>query len=143
MGSLRMLKGKLGIGLSGRRYVERAPALDGSDTIHMDIWTLVFMGRGYHTDRTSLWLNGGIGGSKSNEFESLTGATVGVRLEHALLSSVSVHGSARYFILEQDMRARELHAGVSISYIRFGYRLFSFDVGQRLQGPEFGVSLQF
>lgn len=142
-GTVRLTRGNMGIGLSGTRYFERAPALDGSDTIHMNIWSMTFAGRGLSTANTGLWFDGGIGGATSNEFESMMGATVGARLEHALSSSLSVEGSVRYFVLEDGMRAQEVRAAVSASYVTLGYRVFSFNVGSRLHGPEFGLSLRY
>lgn len=140
----RVQRRNVGFGFAGTRYFERGQAMDGSDTIYMNVWALTVAFRGFDNGPTQLWLNGGLAGSSSNNFaESLTGGTVGVHLQHAVGRTIKLHGTARYFVLEQSMRASELKAAISASYLSLGYRVFRFNVGVPLYGPEFGLSLHF
>jgi hypothetical protein len=139
----RVMRHNLGFGFAGTRYFESGRAMDGSDTIYMNVWALTVALRGFDNGRTQVWLNGGMAGSGSNNFESLTGGTVGVELLHAVGSAIKLRGTARYFVLEQSMRASEVRAAISASYFSLGYRVFRFNVGVPLYGPEFGLSLGF
>jgi hypothetical protein len=141
MGSLRITKGILGVGIAGTRYYEDAPEMNG--TIHMNVWSLSAMARVLRSGDTELWVSGGVGETSSNQFERLMGPTVGAELEHTLTSSLRVGGSARYYVLEHDMRASELRAAVGASVLTLGYRVFRFNVGPALRGPELGLSLRF
>jgi hypothetical protein len=71
------------------------------------------------------------------------GPTVGAELEHMFTPSLRASGSARYYVLEHDMRASELRAAVGASFLSLGYRVFRFNVGPALRGPEVGVALRF
>jgi hypothetical protein len=141
MGSLRITRGILGVGIAGTRYYEDVPAMD--ETIYMNVWSLSAVARLLRSGNTELWVSGGVGETSSNQFERIMGPTVGAELEHVLTSSLRVGGSARYYVLEHDMRASELRAAVSASFLSLGYRVFRFNVGPALRGPEFGLSLRF
>lgn len=143
MGSLRVTKGMLGASIAGTRYYENAPAMDGSNTIYMNVWSLSAMARVLRSGSTELWVSGGVGETSSNQFERMMGPTVGAELEYLLTPSLRVGGSARYYVLEHDMRASELRAAVGASFLSVGYRVFQFNVGPALRGPEVGVALRF
>jgi hypothetical protein len=141
MGSLRITKGILGVAIAGTRYYEDAPVMGG--VIHMNVWSLSAVARLLRSGDTELWVSGGVGETSSNQFERIMGATVGAELEHVLTPSLRVGGSARYYALEHDMRASELRAAVSASFLSLGYRVFRFNVGPALRGPEVGLALRF
>lgn len=143
MGGLHVSKNNVGMGLAATRYFERGMALDGTDMIHMDVWAFTGQMRVVHAAGTELWLSGGISGSDSNNFKPLLGPTLGAELQHTLTSSIMLRGSARYYMLEEGIRASELRANLDAAFLTLGYRVFRFDVGPALRGPEFGVALRF
>lgn len=142
--SLRVSQGGFGIGLDDTSYFEELPMADGSvGHIRMDLWSINLAGRIAYTERTELWLTGGVAGAHSTEFEALHGPVVGMAIDHHVGGAVSLQGSARLFFLEDDVDAREYRAGVKASIVTLGYRQLQFNVGPPLQGPEVGVQLSF
>ena len=125
------------------RFLESGQAMDGSDSIYMDVWALTAAVRGYSEGGTELWLHGGLAGTSSNNFEGLRGAVMGMKLTHALNRTLAIGGGARYFLLQEGMRARELKVAISASYLSLGYRVFGFNVGEPLHGPELGLAMSF
>jgi hypothetical protein len=140
--SLRSSFGASGIELDDIRYFERMA--DG-EYLSMDVWAIGFAHRAMsmgQDDRTALWLKGGLAGARS-EGLALLGAVVGAELAHNLSPALGVEASARYFLLQDDIRAIELRAGIAASVLRVSYRMMRFDVGPPLRGPEVGVALSF
>jgi hypothetical protein len=140
--SLRSTFGDNGLELDDIRYFER---MDRGDYLSMDLWSIgvahraVAMGK---EERTALWLKAGLAGANSDGL-GLLGAVVGAELAHNLSPALGVETSARYFVLQDDIRALELRAGLAASVLRVSYRLLRFDVGPPLRGPEVGVALSF
>lgn len=141
---LRVSSGRFGLGIDAIRYFEDTPASDGSDSVYMNLWAITGQGRLLDVGGTSLWLQAGVGGTTSNEFEPLSGAVFGAELAHVVNQNLDLYASARYFILTEEMRASELRAGVGVSFLKLGYRTFAFeDAGEPLHGPEFGLNFGF
>lgn len=142
-GALRVTVGPLGVNLAGTRYYEDGRALDGSNTITMSVWAVTGLVRAAHHPGTELWLSGGLGGASSTEFESIMGPTLGAMLEHTLTPTLEARGGVRVFVLESGVRASELRASLGASFLEVGYRVFRFNQGPPLHGPEAGLSLRF
>lgn len=143
VGSARLSKGFLGILLSGSHYFEQAPSMTGADQITMNVWTVSGTARLYDSPATEVWIEGGVGGTSSTEFERIMGPALGIQVEHAVTPALGMRGSARYYVLEQDIHASEARASIGVSYFSVGYRIFAFNVGPALRGPEVGVALRF
>ena len=142
--ALRVASGRFAIGLDAIRYFEDTPADDGSDSVYMNLWAITAQGRLLDMGATSLWLQAGVGGTNSNNFEALSGAVIGAELAHVVNPNLDLYASGRYFILSEQMRASELRAGIGVSFLTLGYRTFAFeDAGEPLHGPEFGLSFGF
>lgn len=140
--SAQLSRGVLGIAASAARYFEQAPAMDGTDMIFMDVWSVTIAGRLVRAADSELWVHGGLGGTGSTEFEHIMGPVVGASLVHPLGRSMWLQGSARYFVLEHETRASEVSAGLGVSFLSVGYRVFRFNVGPALHGPAFDLSLR-
>jgi hypothetical protein len=140
---LQLAKGSLGISASMSRYFERGAAMDGSGVVLMDVWAVTAAGRIVHAGESELWIHGGLGGTGSNEFESLMGPVIGSAIVHPLSRSIRLRGDLRYFVLEQATRASEASAGIGVSFLSVGYRAFRFHVGPMLHGPELALTLRF
>lgn len=143
VGGVRATLGRFGVDFDGARYIERVPALDGSDSIHMNVWSLGAMLRAFGEGPTAIWLSGGVTGASSSEFQSMVGPVVGIELSHELTRDLVARAGARYLMFDQDMYASELRAAVRASFLSVGYRVFQFEVGPPLRGPEVGVALRF
>ncbi len=146
IGSLRVLRRRIGLGVSGAHYFERAPALDGSDRIYMNLWSFHGIAEVFGDERTKLFVTGGLSGAGSNNFEEgrFLGPAVGAEVEYRLNDTLALQGGARYYILEHGVRAREARAGVVASFLSVGYRIVEFDADGAvpLQGPEFSIVLR-
>ncbi|WP_428267928.1 hypothetical protein [Haliangium sp.] len=142
-GAVRVSKGDLGLFFEGRRYLERGDAMDESGLIHMDVWALAVAGRIVRLGGAEMWVHGGVSGTGSNEFDSLKGPMFGATMRTPVTSSMALRGGASYYLLEQGMRAVEAQAELSVSVLAVGYRMFRFDVGPTLHGPEMGVRVRF
>ena len=147
MAAMRVRSGSFGLAISGTHYFEQAPAADGSDTVYLNIWAITGQARLIDSERSSLWLQGGLSGTTSNNgFEPLLGATLGAEVEHVVNRTIDIYASGRYYVLQEGVHAIELRAGVGLSFLTLGYRTFDFynvDGSVPLHGPEFGVSLGF
>lgn len=145
MGELRLKRNGLGIVASGTRYFENSGDPVNPDTVYMNVWQLAFAARGVATERSELWLSGGLSGTSSTNFDRLGGAVVGAFASHRVTPSLKAIGSVRYFAFRQAVRATEWRVGVSASFLSFGYRSFTFnsDGAVPLRGPEVGLALEF
>jgi hypothetical protein len=143
--ALRSSYGDLGIEIDDIRYYERIQTPQGSDYLHLDVWTMGLAHRamvGGPEERTAVWVKGGLAGASSDDL-SIFGAMLGAELAHNLGGSVGFEASARLFAYQDRIRALELRAGAAASILRVSYRVLWFNVGPPLQGPEVGVSLSF
>jgi hypothetical protein len=153
--STRLSHRGIGFGISSLSFFERSePAgafrpsgqgdLPSAEWIRMDVFSLHVAGRLIDTGATELWLEGGLGGARSNQFETLLGTSAGAELEHRLGGDLALIGGARWLFLEHGIRARELRAGVRAAFVHVGYRRLEFvDAGPPLEGPEAGVAFRF
>jgi hypothetical protein len=153
--STRLSHRGIGFGLASLSFFERSePAgafrpsgqgdVPGAEWIRMDVFSLHVTGRLIDTGATELWLEGGLGGARSNQFETLLGPTAGAELEHRLSGELALVAGARWLFLEHGIRARELRAGVRAAFVHVGYRRLEFvDAGPPLEGPEAGVAFRF
>jgi hypothetical protein len=145
--SLRTGYGDYGISLSDTSYYERVPGLDGrSDMLRLDVWGIT---GGYRiaqpgpADTTAIWLHGGLGGAHSSTDVEALGLVLGAEVMHNLSGALGIEASARLFVLQDDIRARELRAGIAASVLRVSYRVLDFNVGPALHGPEVGLAISF
>ena len=142
--SLRLGSGRFGATVDAIHYVESSPAVNGSDRVYMTLWSLGARARLLSLGHTRLWLEAGLGGVSSNQFEPLTGLVLSTELEHRVHPEVKLRGAARYFAFNENMRASELRAGIGVYFLTLGYRSFAFqDTGEALHGPEFGLAFDF
>lgn len=147
-GSLKLRLGELGVGVSNTSYVETAEGADptemqSSSTTRMDMLAFTLDGRILSTADTSVWLEGGIGSSRSTDFRALAGPLLGAAMEHKLVADVGIGVGARHFVLEQDVKATEVRLGFTASLLSLSYRVLQFNVGPALHGPEAGLALRF
>ncbi|GAB4569506.1 MAG: hypothetical protein Tsb0020_23660 [Haliangiales bacterium] len=142
-GGVGLRSGQVGLELAGRHYFESGLAQDGSDVIHMNVWSLTAAAQLLGDKRAQLWVHAGVAGISSSEFESELGATFGATIDYALSSWLGLASDARYYLLAEDLRAGEVQAAVELSILRVGYRAFRFNVGPPLHGPEAGMRLRF
>lgn len=134
-----------GVEISDIRYYEEIIRNDRMDHVTLDVWNLGFAYRAAvlgAREQTALWLRGGLAGGSSTDL-FVMGASGGAELAHNLSDSMGVSTSARYYVLQDDIRALELKAAVALSVFRAGYRLLDFNVGPPLRGPELGIELSF
>jgi hypothetical protein len=136
-----------GIALSDTSFFERVPQLDGrTGTLRLDVWAITGAYRAVRKsagDSTSLWLHAGLGGASSNTDAQAIGLVLGAEILHNLSGALGLEASARLYILQDDVRARELRAGFAASVLRVSYRSIDFNVGPPLRGPEIGLALTF
>lgn len=141
-GAIHLRSGGLGLALEGAQYFERGLALDGSDLIRMDVWSLNAAGRVLRIGAGELWVAGGVGGSGSTEFERLMGLVIGGELTHPIGGDMMLRGGARYYVLEQETQIAEAYAHFGVWFLSVGYRALRFNVGPPLHGPQVGVHWQ-
>jgi hypothetical protein len=143
-GTARVRMGGFALALEGAQYVERAAGSAGAtDAIYMDIWSMRLAGRVLRLGAGELWIEGGMGGTGSSEFERVSGTVVGASLVHAPGGNVTLRGGARYYAFEHDLHATEAHADFGVSFLSVGYRVLAFGVGPALHGPALGVHAEF
>lgn len=152
LGEVRGSMGWLGLAASGIRYFDRVPATKGMppSNVTLDLWALTVSGRlwrgrlldGSGGD-TELWVDGGLGATGSNTFDTIYGAAFAVRAEQPLRRQVRVVGQLRYYGLEDDVSAVEGWAGLRAWFVSVGYRAVRFNVGPPIHGPEAGIAVRF
>ncbi len=142
-GGVGLRSGWFGLQLAGRHYFESGVAQDGSDVIHMNVWSLTAAAQPFGSEHAQLWFHAGVAGISSSEFESEVGATFGATIDYALNPWLGLASDARYYLLAEDLRAGEFQAAIELSFLRVGYRAFRFNVGPALHGPEAGMRLSF
>ena len=92
----------------------------------------------------SLTLEAGLAGvAFTPEAASSIGGMVGARAVYWPSKWIALLADARTYLLDDDIRANALSAGVQLSFLRLGYRLLDFNVGPPLHGPEIGAAVRF
>ena len=152
VGEARVSLGWLGLAASGVRFVDHVAATKGMppSNVNLDLWTLTVSGRlwrGRLLDEsggdTELWVDGGLGATGSNTFDTLYGAAFSVRAEQPLRPQVRLVGQLRVYDLKDDVSAIEGWAGLRAWFVSVGYRAVKFNVGPPLHGPEAGLAFRF
>jgi hypothetical protein len=144
-GAAAVRLGGFALAIEGAQYFERvAGSTAGSgETIYMDIWSMRMAGRVLRLGAGELWIEGGMGGTGSTEFERVSGTVIGASFVHAPGREISLRGGARYYVFEHDLSATEAHADFGVSFLSVGYRVLAFGVGPALHGPGLGVHAEF
>ena len=91
---------------------------------------------------TRLWVEGGVMYLKTNDprgNSSLTGPSVGARLEHRVSDHLAFVGAAEGALLEDGVRAWAGRVGVRYHHVEAAVRVLDLNVGPALFGPEIGV----
>ncbi|MEO8700094.1 MAG: hypothetical protein ABI867_08625 [Kofleriaceae bacterium] len=94
--------------------------------------------------RTKMILEGGVayvrtkGDPMANS--SITGAIVGVQVEHAVSPKLTIVGLAQHMAFPDKIRAESGLVGVRYGVVQAALRVLDFNVGPALYGPEVGVS---
>jgi len=91
---------------------------------------------------TRLWVEGGVMYLKTNDphgNSSVTGPSVGARLEHRVSSDLALVGTAEGALLQDGVRAWAGRVGVRFHHVEAGFRVLDLNVGPALFGPELGV----
>jgi hypothetical protein len=140
-GAAALRLGGFGLAIEGAQYFERVAG--GDETIYMDIWSMRMAGRVLRLGAGELWIEGGVGGTGSSEFERISGTVIGASFVHASGREISLRGGARYYVFEHDLSATEAHADFGVSFLSVGYRVLAFGVGPALHGPGLGVRAEF
>ena len=94
------------------------------------------------TDSTSAWLEGGVMYVKTNDprgNSSVTGPSIGARIEHRLSPALAVVGTAEGAFLQDNVKAWTGRVGVRFHHVEAAFRVLDLSVGPALFGPELGV----
>lgn len=70
---------------------------------------------------------------------SIIGAVAGIHLQHHLGPRLSLVGDAQVMAFEDDVRARAMRVGVKLGVVQASLRVFDFNTGPALYGPEVGL----
>jgi hypothetical protein len=129
-----------GLLIRGRSFFEEQ---ETSSTLRMDLGSITGQFRFIDDPLTNIWLEGGVGGVATIDDIHAYGALAGLRLERRLVGDFILKGAARYYFLADGIRLIELGGGIRLGWIELWYRLFDFNVGPPLHGPEVAVTLRF
>ena len=140
-GAARVSLGGFALALEGAQYVEGVAG--AGDAITMDIWSMRMAGRVLRLGAAELWIEGGMGGTGSSEYERMGGTVIGAAFVHTPGRHLSLRGGARSYVFEHDLQATETHAEFGVSFLSVGYRVLAFGVGPALHGPGVGVHARF
>jgi hypothetical protein len=92
----------------------------------------------------ALTLEAGLAGvAFSPDAKSSLGGMIGARAVYWPSKWIALLGEARTYLLQDEIRANSLSAGVQLSFLRISYRLLDFNVGPPLHGPELGAAVRF
>jgi len=129
-----------GLVVRGRSFFEEQQT---GSTLRLDLGSISAQLRVISAGGAELWLEGGIGGVATIDDIHAYGPVAGARVERTLLGDIGARAIGRYYFLADGIRLLELAAGVRVACLDFSYRLFSFNVGPPLHGPEVGITLTF
>jgi hypothetical protein len=90
-----------------------------------------------------LWLEVGAGAYRTIADAHSVGPVVGARVEAGARNLFGAEAAARAFFFTDDVHMYELVAGLRGSVVEVSYRLFQWNVGPPLHGPEIGLQLSF
>jgi hypothetical protein len=139
--SLRASHGRLGFAISDVAYYEQTRMGAEVESVSLHVWTV---GAAYRMNVAdgALWLSAGLSGATSDGLQ-LYGAFAGGEVSLPLAGAFGLEGAGRWFLLQDDIQAVELRAGIHASFLHVGYRVMEFNVGPPLRGPEAGLALHF
>ncbi|HKA86122.1 MAG TPA: hypothetical protein VKE22_00600 [Haliangiales bacterium] len=129
-----------GLVVRGRSFFE---AQSTGSTLRLDLGSIQAAFRAISSGEADLWLEGGVGGVATIDDIHAYGAVAGARIERKLFGDVSVRAAAHYYFLADGVRLLELGGGLRLTCIEVAYRLFDFNVGPPLHGPELSLALTF
>lgn len=116
---------------------------DGAGTLTMTMPTLTGGVRIDDGGATRVFLEGGMAVAMTRQDpvmdSSITGALVGVRLEHAISRRLGATLEAREMWFSSGIRASAVRVGVHVGIVEASLRVVDFNVGPALYGPEVGV----
>lgn len=96
-----------------------------------------------HLGATRVFVEGGVVYAKTAgdpmENTSLTGAIIGIDVEHQLSPRFSVIGTGHTLHFKHDVEATALRLGLRVGHVQASLRVLDFNVGPALWGPEVGV----
>ncbi|HEU0029763.1 MAG TPA: hypothetical protein VFQ53_03950 [Kofleriaceae bacterium] len=115
----------------------------GGTVLTMTMPSLAFGVRIDDSSATRVILEGGVVGAKTHNDpvmdSSITGALLGVRVEHAMSPKLAVVANAHAMAFQDDVQAGQIRAGVRYGHIQAAFTVLDFNVGPALYGPELGV----
>ncbi len=129
-----------GLVVRGRSFFE---AQQTGSTLRLDLGSIQAQVRAVSSGGADLWLEGGVGGVATIDDIHAYGPVAGVRIERKLFGDLTARATAHYYFLADGIRLLELGAGLRLSCIEVAYRLFDFNVGPPLHGPEVALALTF
>jgi hypothetical protein len=129
-----------GLVVRGRSFFEEQ---ETGSTLRLDLGSISAQLRVISSDEAELWLEGGVGGVTTIDDIHAYGGLAGARIERKLFGDLSARVAARYYLLADGVRLLELGAGLQLACIEVAYRVFDFNVGPPLHGPEVGLTLTF
>ncbi len=139
-----LLFGRVGASAQVDYYYEKISMMHrGSETIGLGLYELAFLGRVVQTSNLVVDVRGGLGLSSSTAFETIAGVVVGGSVMGRLSEHVALRADGRFYALENDIKVKEAVIGAQLSYAWLGYRVMKFSVGERIEGPELGIRVQF
>ena len=139
-----MLFGRVGASAQVDYYYEKISMMHrGSETIGLGLYELAFLGRVVQANNLVVDVRGGLGLSSSTAFKTIAGVVVGGSVMGRLSEHVALRADGRFYALENDIKVKEGVIGAQLSYAWLGYRVMKFSVGERIEGPELGIRMQF
>lgn len=91
---------------------------------------------------TTAWLEAGVMYLKTNDprgSSSVTGPSIGARVEHRVSSDLAVVGTAQGALLQDNVWAWTGRVGVRFHHVEAAFRILDLNIGPALFGPELGV----
>lgn len=139
---IRATHANFGIGVHDTSFFED-PGPGAMQETTLDLWAIAGHVRLANDGPTQMWAEAGLAGVKASPDLSFFGAEAGLMVQHHLVAALGLTAGARYYVLEHDVRATEVQAGIHVSILRISYRIVDFNVGPPLRGPEIGVAVRF
>ncbi|MGE0546194.1 MAG: hypothetical protein AB7O24_20815 [Kofleriaceae bacterium] len=121
-------------------YTERQ--MDGSK-LAMTVPSLTLGARLFGSPSTRVFYEAGVANvNTSNDpmgDSSVTGATIGVHVDHAFSPTIAAVGDAHAMFLQSKVRGYSARLGARYRYLELAFRMLDLNVGPPLYGPELGL----
>jgi len=139
--------GFIGLEAGATTFVEEVPKGAGTEYLRLDLWnvgTVVrLLGPGAGVARApEVFASLGLTGMSTVDV-NLLGVHAGLDARIPVAGEIDLIGSAGVRLYEDDIRAMDARAGVSLSFFQVSYRVTEFNTGPPLHGPEVGLQWRY